>query len=166
MDLLSVLLHVVRCENEEPESTSSTTTITDAELHQRYSTVQLVRNVLSSWLQTALNLAVTASHCAIPVFGLWSSSYGHASHHHDNAMDNPNNSTTTTTVGLQYATRHPAWMQNHKTEWDYLHKCLVQNRPRRFRRRHKTRHTPRIFCSPTVAGALLSDTTCASFSCQ
>jgi hypothetical protein len=33
--------------------------------------VPVLASVLSGWLQTALNVAATASHCCLPVFGVW-----------------------------------------------------------------------------------------------
>jgi hypothetical protein len=39
--------------------------------HRSVTAVPAVATVLSSWLQTALNLAATASHCCIPCFGIW-----------------------------------------------------------------------------------------------
>jgi hypothetical protein len=39
--------------------------------HVATTAVPVLASVLSGWLQTALNVAATASHCCLPVFGVW-----------------------------------------------------------------------------------------------
>ena len=174
-ELVTELLGWIRCggdDEELPEYKTSAGTKEDASLvHQRYSVVLLVRNVLSSWLQTALNLSVSSAHCAIPVFGIWTSFYAPQSAYPD--CDASNHPPSSVLVGLQYTNRHPLWMMmsSQKDELEWIHKCHG-NSKRRFRRRrrhHKARQAMlRSFWSPTVSGALFSpDTgTTASFTYQ
>jgi hypothetical protein len=115
--------------------------------------VPALLQVLSSWLQTALNMAVTSCQCILPVFGIW------GCYRKKPPLLQQNNFTTHRGVLT------PLWLRaipEMEQTWQ-----RYQNRQRKFRNRRSTVHVNTQYAAPIVAGHLLADeSVAASFSLQ
>lgn len=106
----------------------------------------IVQGILSSWLQTALNLAASACHCAFPLFGVWG--------HYQPILAATITGSTTFSSAVLSSTACP-WR---------LESLSLPKPPHRRRRRHLARNE--CVLPLTLAGSLATEGCTAAFTCQ
>lgn len=111
--------------------------------------VPVLASILSGWLQTALNIAATASHCCIPVFGIW----GHYQ---------PPQQQQSRQQGLnQNYSVVPPWVEASQ-------KLTLSQPPSRYQRRRRQHTVPKNeqYVPPLLTGYLFAEDSTATFVCS
>ena len=123
--------------------------------HYRSTTsVPVVATILSTWLQTALNIAATNSRCCMPVFGLWG--------HYQPQQRVPSNTNRLFPYWIQAANQ----LDLPPNPGRFLRaKRVVTTKPKLLRR-SKLDHLNQHFVAPLLAGQISSEDCTSTFWCS